>query len=197
MGVLTGISSRFNSAATALRHANLDGVYDTNTNMMFYPKIMQPTHARWEQIPPPNTASQLDLKHLTNGLPNGPNLPNGTSDHDTNTVDASEPQDEPTLFTPIPPIISRNFTILDTTFTSPPLSGTGYPGPDGHVEDLASGPNGLSSVPDEVVEELPEECRRAFEQARQMQREWKKQWGTEKETSLRGDLCIGLNGYPV
>jgi chromatin structure-remodeling complex protein RSC7 len=43
--------SRFNSNLTALRRANLEGVYDPHTNLMCYPKVTQPTHARWEEAP--------------------------------------------------------------------------------------------------------------------------------------------------
>ncbi|KAF1959645.1 hypothetical protein CC80DRAFT_489756 [Byssothecium circinans] len=45
-------ASRFNSNLSALRKANLNGVYDAHTNLMCYPKITQPTHAKWEEIPP-------------------------------------------------------------------------------------------------------------------------------------------------
>ena len=187
-------TSRFNSSMTALRHANLDGVYDTHTNLMFYPKITQPTHAKWEQIPPPSSpSSNMEQKCLTNGLPNGDHLPNGDTYHAAD-LDQSQPS---ATFSPVPPVISRNFTVIDTTFSTPPISHPGYPGPDGHVADLASGPNGLSTVPDDPVAELPEECRRAFEEARRAEVKWKKQWGTEKESALRGDLKVGLNGYPV
>lgn len=162
---------------------------------MFFPKIMQPTHARWEQIPPPGDShTSYDQKLLTNGLPNGDHkLPNGTSEH--------EPQAQPTIFASISPIISRNYTVVDTVYDAPPISHAGYPGPDGDVEDLASGPNGLGSISDELVQELPVECRAAFEEARRREREWKTGWGRERERgdngALRGELKIGLNGYPV
>ncbi|KAF2473234.1 nuclear localization protein [Lindgomyces ingoldianus] len=44
-------ASRFNSSLSALRKANMAGVYEPHTNLMCYPKITQPTHARWEEIP--------------------------------------------------------------------------------------------------------------------------------------------------
>lgn len=43
--------SRFNGSLSALRKANLQGVYDPHTNLMCYPKTTQPTHARWEEVP--------------------------------------------------------------------------------------------------------------------------------------------------
>ena len=181
--------SRFNSATTSWRRDNLNGVYDTHTNMMFYPKIMQPTHARWEQLPTPDS-SEPERKHLTNG-----DLPNGTTNHHDEPVDTDSQQ--PTIFPPIPPVVSRNFTIVDTTFTSPSLSSSGYPGPDGFALDLASGPNGLSSIADDIVDELPEDCRRAFEDAKRTEMQWKRQWDTERQSSMRGVLKVGLTGWPV
>ncbi|KAI1327679.1 hypothetical protein F5Y16DRAFT_371012 [Xylariaceae sp. FL0255] len=43
-------ASRFNTELSAVRRQNLTGIYDVHTNMMLYPAIMQPTHARFEQI---------------------------------------------------------------------------------------------------------------------------------------------------
>ncbi|KAL9119666.1 MAG: hypothetical protein Q9187_003781, partial [Circinaria calcarea] len=37
-------ASRFNSVLTANRRQNLEGVYEPHTNLIHYPKIMQPTH---------------------------------------------------------------------------------------------------------------------------------------------------------
>ncbi|KAF2487679.1 chromatin remodelling complex Rsc7/Swp82 subunit-domain-containing protein [Neohortaea acidophila] len=172
-------ASRFNAALVEARRANLDGVYDSNTNLMLYPKIMQPTHARWEWVAPSTGTEHGDdeRKRLTNG------------DH-TNHPSA-------TIFPPVPPVVSRNFTVLDTYFSSPPVSQPGYPGPDGHVADPSSGPNGLSSISDELVAELPEACRRAFEVEREKERAWKGQWGAEAQSGSRGQIRIGLVGHPV
>lgn len=189
---------------TALRRLNENGVYDPNTNMMFYPKIMQPTHARWEQVPSEDLPAQRNPPQLMNGLTNGHPLPNGTANADDHgdsmeveDLPRSQDQFAPTIFSDVPAVISRNFTVVDTHFTAPPLSGIGYPGPDGHVADFASGPNGLSTVPDDVADELPEDCRRAFEEAKKTELAWKRQWGTEAQSGARGSLKIGFNGYPV
>lgn len=194
-------SSRSNSAMTELRRANLNGVYDTHTNMMFYPKIMQPTHVRWEQVAPPEDPTEAETKQLTNGLTNGHQLPNGT-EVEEDAMDIEQQQrrltaESPTMFHPVPAPVSRTFTVVDTVFTSPPVSGTGYPGPDGNIKDPTSGPNGLSSIPDDIADELPEDCRRAFEAERAKERAWKRQWGTEVQSGLRGGLKIGFNGWPV
>jgi chromatin structure-remodeling complex protein RSC7 len=180
--------SHFNSSLSALRRANLDGVYNTHTNMMFYPKIMQATHARWEQIPPPVSPAQAEQKQLANG---------STTTAATNGGHNAPVSSDSEMFAPVPPIVSRNFAVVDTLFTAPPLSNIGFPGPDGPITDPTSGPNGLSTVSPELVDELPEACRLAFEEARTTELHWKRRWGTEGESGLRGMLKIGLNGYPV
>ncbi|KAI8623334.1 hypothetical protein F5Y19DRAFT_481854 [Xylariaceae sp. FL1651] len=43
-------ASRFNAELAAVRRQNIAGVYDVHTNIMQYPAIMQPTHARIEQV---------------------------------------------------------------------------------------------------------------------------------------------------
>ena len=185
---------------TALRRANLNGVYDTHTNMMFFPKIMQPTHAKWEQIPPPTSPAEAEQKQLTNGLTNGYHLTNGTGTDDAMDIEevpATQTQSKPTIFSEVPQIISRNYSIIDTVYTSAPISNAGFPGPDGAIEDFTSGPNGLDAVPDDILAELPEDCRRAFEEARARELGWKGQWGKEAHSGLRGGLKIGFSGYPV
>jgi len=201
--MLTTRHSRFNSALAQVRRSTLDGVYDTHTNMMFYPTIMQPTHARWEQAPPPPAPS--DTKLLMNGLMNGHKHMNGTTEHNDHDSamdieDIPRSQESPlqsTIFSDVPPTISRNFAVIDTHYTEPPVSGTGYPGPDGHTTDPTSGPNGLSSISSDLLDELPEDCRRAFEEAKRTELQWKKQWGTEAHSAMRAGLRIGFNGYPV
>lgn len=169
--------SRFNSTLTSQRRSNLDGVYDAHTNLMFYPKIMQPTHAKWEPVSPPASP------RLTNG-----DLPNGN--HSSRPQSSSD-----STFKPVPPVVSTNFLVADTHFVSAPSSNLGIPGPDGDVEDL--GPNGLGGISAEVLEELPADCRQAFEEAMQRERQWKSQWGNEASDGWRGQLRIGFNGFPV
>ncbi|KAF2772830.1 hypothetical protein EJ03DRAFT_387503 [Teratosphaeria nubilosa] len=190
-------ASRFNTAIAAMRHSTQNGVYDSHTNLMFYPTIMQPTHARWEQIPPPSPPS--NTKALTNGLTNGHHA-NGDASEES--PGHEEPMDidreaPPSIFSAVPAPISRNFAVIDTVYTAPPLSNAGYPGPDGSITDPTSGPNGLSSIASEILDELPEDCRRALEEAKKTEEDWKKQWGTEAQSGGRRDLKIGFAGYPV
>jgi chromatin structure-remodeling complex protein RSC7 len=150
--------------------------------MMFYPTTMQPTHAKWEQIPPQNpTDSSSQQHHLTNGSAQ------------TN----GEPSTEPTIFSTVPPVVSRNYAVIDTTYTAPPISNAGFPGPDGTITDPTSGSQGLSTIPSDILDELPEDCRQAFEAARAAEVGWKQQWGTEAQSGMRGGLKIGFSGYPV
>ncbi|EHL01378.1 putative Chromatin structure-remodeling complex subunit rsc7 [Glarea lozoyensis 74030] len=143
-------ASRFNSGLALQRKAILNGIYDPHTNIMQYPKIMQPTHAKWIQI----------------------------NDH-------SPPSDAPsdTIFTPVDPIISRNYMVVDTVYESAPASNLGVPGPDGAVYDI--GFNGLEGVSEDIKAELPPECLKAFEEAVGKERVWKESWGSEGRDGAR------------
>jgi chromatin structure-remodeling complex protein RSC7 len=157
------LHSRFNASLGALRRNNLNGIYDPHTNNMQYPKIMQPTHARWEQIDDNEVQAKL---RLTNGH---------TEDHDEG--------EEKSIFPPVKPIYSKNFMIVDTVYQSAPSVNLGVPGPDGDAYDL--GFNGLSSVPEAIRVELPPECRKAFEDALEKEMQWKNKWGTEGQFAHR------------
>lgn len=175
-----------------MRASTHNGVYDAHTNLMFMPKITQPTHARWEQIPPPSTTSAPEPKLLTNG--DSHPTTNGTDAHEPMALDETQ---NPTIFSNVPAVISRNFLITDTHFTSPPLSNAGYPGPDNMITDPTSGTTGLSNIPTELLDELPEDCRQAFEQEKRRELDWKKSWGTEGQGCMRQGLKVGLAGWPV
>ncbi|KAL3427825.1 nuclear localization protein [Phlyctema vagabunda] len=152
-------ASRFNSALSAIRRSNLNGIYDPHTNVMHYPKIMQPTHAKWEQID--DHAAEL-----------GQNK----------SWEVNAPKE--TMFTPVKPVYSRNYMIVDTAYESSPSTNFGLPGPDGDAQDV--GFNGLSSVPDDIKAELPPECLKAFEETLAKEQAWKNQFKTERlDTSRR------------
>lgn len=158
---------------------------------MFYPKIMQPSHVKWENIPTPS--QHLETQQQQKALTNGHHLTTGTNSHDQDTSNTT--QQHPTIFSDVPAIVSRNFLITDTVFESPAVSNLGVPGPDGDIDDL--GPNGLTDISQAVIDELPEDCRAAFEEARSRELGWKSKWGSEVGDGCRASLRIGFNGFPV
>lgn len=156
--------------------------------MMCYPKIAQPTHARWEQI----QVSVLDTtKRMSNGMAE---LTNGVQDVRLESIEGDENKGD-SIFTPVPPIVSRNYLVVDTYFASPPVSSLGVPGPDGDFYD--AGTNGLPDIENDMLDELPPECRRAIEDARKKEQEWKNQWRTESLDGARTKIKIGFSGVPV
>lgn len=152
---------------------------------------MQPTHARWEQIHelPDN------LDQAINGASND-HLTNGDSVHGmSNGSSHEQAQQQNNLFKPVPDIVSRNMLVTDVYYETPRIPNPGVPGPDGGVSDL--GPNGLSTIDQDLLDELPEDCRQAFEEARAAEVAWKSKWTTEQNNGSRGKLRIGFNGFPV
>lgn len=155
--------SRFNATLGAFRRQILNGIYDPHTNIMQYPKTMQPSHARWERIDDHDVEAN---ESLTNGHGH-----------------VVEDNDAPTIFTPVKPIYSKNYMIVDTVYESAPTSLFGVPGPDGDFHDL--GANGLSGISNEVKAELPAECLKAFDDAVENEMHWKMKWGTEGQFGHR------------
>ncbi|KAK4110236.1 hypothetical protein N656DRAFT_830878 [Canariomyces notabilis] len=162
---------QFNSVLTAVRRANLNGVYDIHTNQMHYPRIMQPTHARIEPV----AADKED-----------PNNPSDTSS---------------SIFPPLKPAISRNFLVLDTHFETPPagVSPVAYDVPfrtspaDAEASaaaDFLAPFKGLAAVSDEIRDLLPDECRAAFDQARNQELAWFSRWGDEKDVAARREPVV-------
>ena len=182
-GASTDYLSRYNSSLASNRRQNLDGVYDVHTNVMQYPKIMQPTHARWEQVPAP--PHKLQALRITADGVNEP-FSNGTTlqGHDND-------QAQSTIFPAIPSVFTRSFVITDTYYTSPSTAVLGYPGPDEDVIDV--GPGGLTHVSEDVVASLPENCRKAFIDARAEEKRWKASWGSENTDTARAHLRISYN----
>jgi chromatin structure-remodeling complex protein RSC7 len=123
---------------------------------------MQPTHARWVQID--DNAVEANSKLLKNHA-------------------EEDPEETKSIFTPVKPIYSRNYMIVDTVYESAPSSSYGVPGPDGDAHDL--GFNGLASVSDDIKAELPPECLAAFEAALEKEMQWKTTFGTESSDASR------------
>jgi len=173
--------SRYNATLALARRANLNGVYDIHTNMMHYPQIMQPTHARWEQVPASGEQ---------------PSEANGRTEltrdrDDAMVIDGEAKGFIPTVLSPVDPVISRNYMITDTHYEGPPKPDMPYPGPDGDMYDI--GPGGLGVVKNDIIAELPEESKKAFFDAREVERQWKARWATEQEDGARAHLAISYN----
>lgn len=147
-----------------IRKETLSGVYDVHTNVMQYPSIAQPTHARWERAD-----LETDLKAITNGM-NGHAISSR----------------ELTVLPKLEPVYARNFRIHDLCLESAPDSSLGPPGLD---ED----PTSLANVPRDVLDELPPECRAAFEGARTREIDWKSKWLTEATDGMRARFTPSMN----
>ncbi|KAL8934559.1 MAG: hypothetical protein Q9216_005851 [Gyalolechia sp. 2 TL-2023] len=158
-------ASRFNTSIALTRRQNLDGVYDPHTNVLQYPSIMQPTHARWEAC---NAYYELPDTELTN-----------------------EDREADDNFFQIPSVLERNFLIADTYFSSPPVSSLGIPGPDGDVRN--AGPPSLPAISGSVAASVPAGSRRALHNAQQEASKWKALWKGENIDGARPQLRISYN----
>ncbi|KAL8639410.1 MAG: hypothetical protein Q9228_003555 [Teloschistes exilis] len=158
-------ASRFNTSIASMRQRNLEGIYDPHTNAFQYPKIMQPTHARWETI---STHSSVSIDGSTNQ--------NGRAEIDCHAV---------------PLILKRNFMISDMYFQGPPVSGFGLPGPDEEVLDV--GPPGLAAMSESAANALPVDCRIAWDSARKEEARWKYTWSGEDRDGARSQPRISYN----
>ncbi|GAB1319179.1 chromatin structure-remodeling complex subunit RSC7 [Madurella fahalii] len=168
-------ASQYNSMLSAVRRANLNGVYDIHTNQMHYPRIMQPTHARIEQID--DSARQQQQQ------------------------EADQPPSSGGGFPPVKPAISRNFLVMDTHLETPPagISPAAYDIPfrtspaDAEASaaaDFLAPFRGLGAVPDDVRDLLPDECRRAFDDARKREEDWFSRWGDEAKMTSRREPVV-------
>lgn len=176
---------------------------------MQYPKIMQPTHARWERLPPsdPRVATKLaqgmSTLSLTNGTSEAESAAVGREANEPSDSQPEQPITESTLFSSVPAALSRRFAIHDIQFESSPYSNLGVPGPDGDVHDLGS--NGLISVADsanpeftspEILEELPPECKEALIEAAAQEWKWKSKWCHEANDGARAKLLKSYAWFP-
>jgi chromatin structure-remodeling complex protein RSC7 len=175
--------SRFNSSLVGQRKPNWHGVYDVHTNVVHYPSITQPTHAKWEPVSPEESATST-----THNDSHDTNLTNGVSFKDVGPSQVS-------MFEPVSKVVARNFLVTDTVFVQCPINGAGIPGADGDM--LAIGANGLPEASEEILAELPPDCRDALLEAKEQEKEWRTYWSTESNDGLRGNLKIGFLGFPV
>lgn len=148
---------------------------------------MQPTHARWKQLPA--SWKLLTARHLA-----APQEGSSLAKEDVTEVggqgDGGLPNGEPML-PQVTSVISRNYMVTDVCYVSPPVSSLGYPGPEDDISDI--GPGGLSEVPQCVRAELPVQCQQAFDDMRVAETTWKAQWGVEAVDRARGQLRVTYN----
>ena len=158
---------------------------------MHYPKIMQPTHAKWEESSQRSDVASISQanNHIINGVAR---LTNGVQRVSLN--DKSAEEFSQTIFDPVPSVITRNFLVTDTVLESPPTAGLGNPGPGSDGLDV--GTNGLPEVDEETLTLLSPECRTALLEAKKKEAEWKQRWKSENEDGHRGRLRISYLGYP-
>lgn len=180
-------TSRFNTHLACHRRQNLHGLYDTQTNVMQYPKIMQATHARWKQLP---ACSKLSATRSLNIAHEGRSFATN-NDADVSGEGSDDLSRGETIFSQVGHVISRNFMVADIYYVSPPVCGLGNPGPEEDMSDVGSG--GLLQVPQYIRAELPTQCQEAYDETRVAAMMWKAQWGAEEADQARGQLRINYN----
>lgn len=191
------LSSTYNSKLAEVRRSTMGGQYDIHTNTMQYPQIMQPTHVRYERVPPSEvdtrTSATLmnDMSSLTIASKDQP----ATSNADpTTTTESNEStaNEQPSIFPPVPKSFSDHYVIQDIIYESPQYSNMGIPGPDGDLKSL--GPNGFVSIANpkhpelmspDLIALLPDECKEALLETAAQEVEWKSKWSGETTDGAR------------
>lgn len=187
-----------------MRRENLNGVYEVHTNFMQYPKIMQPSHVRWEQVP--SAQSSSTSTKLAEGL-STLNLANGTPASESSNEKEDEAESNadttPSILPPVPAVFTRRFAITDVHYETPESSTLGRPGPDGDIHDIGS--NGITSMVDhlhpefasaEVLAELPPECKEALVETAAREWAWKSKWRSETTDGSRARILQSYSWYP-
>jgi chromatin structure-remodeling complex protein RSC7 len=155
---------------SSVRRNNRNGVYDIQTNQMHYPAIMQPTHARIEQI-------------VDGGEPEQPSASSAT------IFPAIKPSISRNFLVmdmhlETPPA-GVSVAAYDVPFRT---SRTDYE-PSASADFLAPFKD-LRSVPDDIRDLLPEECRQAFDDAKDKENNWFERWGNEAEVTSRREPVV-------
>jgi chromatin structure-remodeling complex protein RSC7 len=110
--------------------------------------------------------------------------------------DRAETTGSGTKFTPIRPVVARNFSVVDT-YMETPLAGISPLAYDANpAADFLAPFKGLSVVSDEIKDLLPPECRKAFDDALARETAWKGKWRNEKEASCRRNPIIDKSIVP-
>lgn len=213
-------ASIFNSQLAAARRRTLNGVYDPHTNLMCYPRIMQPTHARWEYVPPesPSTSRKRKLDALSVVENKLDTTASSSSDlavkpiddaNSSSKEDASIPPADSTTSLPTtqPPttsavplelptpsnLLTRNYLIVDTLLETAPYATLPIPGPEEpETTPLYTGSGRMPDLGEEDLALLPKECRAAFLEAKREEGKWRDRWGTQERDGWRGEMRIGV-----
>lgn len=194
-----------------MRRASMGGTYDVHTNTMQYPQIMQPTHCRWERVPPADTRGTAELMTDMSSLSLTNRGADPNSNHQTTTAEPTDaatpganPDEKPTtIFTSVPAHISDRYVVQDIVYESPPYSNMGLPGPDGDLRNLH--PNGLASTANpshpefmspEIFALLPDDCKESLVDHAAREVEWKSKWSTEANDGTRSRPLKSYAWYP-
>lgn len=95
----------------------------------------------------------------------------------------------------VPPLVRKNFLVVDTYVQKPPYASLGLPGPDADFLDV--GTNGLPNLEEEDVQSMSMDARSAYLQAKQDEEWWRNQFHSETVDGARPELKIGFTGVPV
>lgn len=188
--------------------ATNEGQYEVHTNLMHYPRNMQPTRARWEPLPPPEEDEKTQARLVDSAarvLDNGDTpAPSRGEDEKQTTL----PSSSSTIFPPVPAVFSRNLAIHDIYYESPESQSYGLPlpAPDVQAETVDRGSSGLISIrtdgtpyynlPVEVLAELPEDRLAAYSEAAVREYEWKMRWKGEKVDGARARIHLNYVWHP-
>lgn len=185
------ILSTFNSKLAEMRRATMGGTYDVHTNAMQYPQIMQPTHCRWEPVPPADLMTDMSSLSLSN-KESSTNANADQTNTDPATSGEQAEEEHRSIFRSVPAHISDRYVVQDVIYESPPYSNMGLPGPDGDLRNLH--PNGLASIADpthpefmspEIIALLPEDAKEALIDSAAREVEWKSRWSNETTDGAR------------
>ncbi|KAJ5130766.1 Chromatin-remodelling complex RSC SWI/SNF subunit Rsc7/Swp82 [Penicillium bovifimosum] len=197
-------ASAYNSKLAEARRANLNGVYDVHTNTMQYPKIMQPTHARWERVPPAPAATAGELATDLNSL----NFDNRGSQSGTENKNPDETQESPetataeasaasstNTFKPVPAHMHNRYLVQDIIYESPRIPTWASPVLMATCSTLAP-PTHPEFMTPEIIALLPPECKEALIDAAAHEIEWKNRWSTETQDGERTQPTKSYAWYP-
>ena len=192
-------ASRFNSSLTMMRKATARGVYDTHTNVMCYPQIMQSRSAVWEEVEVGDEEPPAKKQKTEEVNGHEPALTNGLHE-DIEMVDGQSRPVEGGLLKPSS-FLRRNYLVIDTealtpqhaTWSAPdsrqryPTSSfpdpveTNPPYDDGirdNITDAGLWSTGPPSVPDDILATFPLDAREAYLREYNVQKEWQGLWSS-------------------